>query len=256
DRVISENCIRALFQSWSKSHNPFVTGNVIAFLTWNQTTIEPLAVRLLLSKLNEFELLSRLVLLGGLGYRVLVDHEADVSLPDIRRALLPRFREYANPETSPIDDPAACSLSWMYQKAFSALFHLEAPENKWPGLDFNDKETLKGLPMICSVENGEFVLDERSKSLQVAFMVPIMEAFNDPRLAIRALHYLYYLIVARKHGVHYVGLQRELPPLLKEGCKFQRIMESFHWTPELLTLYKRCQRYHARLHTESLDYET
>lgn len=255
DRVVSENCIKALIQSWSKSHNPFVTGNVIAFLTWNETTIEPLAVRLLLSKLNEFELLSRLVLLGGLGYRVLLNHDSDVSLPDIRRALTPRLREYANPLSSPVDDPAACSLSWMYQKAFSELFNLEPPENEWPGLNFNDEETLKGLPMVCSIEDGDYVLDERSKSLQVAFMVPIMEAFNDSRLAIRALHYLYYLIVARKHGVHYVGLARELPTLLGEGCKFQSIIESFHWTPQLLIFYQRCQRYHARLNTESIEYE-
>ncbi len=254
DRVISENCIRALFQNWSKSRNPFVTGNVIAFLTWNQTTIEPLAVRLLLSKLGEFELLSRLVLLGGLGYRVLLNRDSDVSLPDIRRALVPRLREFANPLTSPVDDPAARSLSWMYQKAFSELFDLEAPENDWPELDFNDEETLKGLPMVCTIEHGKHVLDERSKSLQVALLVPIMEAFNDPRLAIRALHYLYYLIVARKHGVHFVGLSRELPTLLSEGCEFQGIIESFHWTPQLLRFYRRCQRYYARLDSESLEY--
>jgi hypothetical protein len=255
DRVISENCIRSLFQSWSKSRNPFVTGNVIAFLTWNQTTIEPVAVRLLLGKLNQFELLSRLVLLGGLGYRVLLNRASDVSLPDIRRALLPRLREFANPETSPVDDPAASSLSWMYQKAFSAMFDLEAPEIEWPGLDFNDEETLKALPMVCSIENGRYVLDERSKSLQVAFLVPIMDAFNDPRLAIRAVHYLYYLIVARKHGVHYVVLSRELPALLAEDSQFQQIIESFHWTPEILTFYQRCQRYHARLDSENLEVE-
>lgn len=255
DRVISENCIRALFRSWQKSRNPFVTGNVIAFLTWNQTTIEPVAVRLLLGKLSEFEFLSRLVLLGGLSYRVLLNNSSDVSLPDIRRALLPRLKEYANPRTSPADDPAASSLSWMYQKAFSRLFGLEAPEVEWPGLDFNDEETLKALPMVCSVEGGRFVLDEKSKSLQVAFLVPIMEAFNDRRLAIRAVHYLYYLVVARKHGVHYVGLSRELPTLLAEDCKFQEIIESFHWTPELLTLYRRCQQYHARLDSVRLEYE-
>ncbi|MCI0668074.1 MAG: ATP-binding protein [Methylococcaceae bacterium] len=255
DRVISEGCIRALFQSWRKSRNPFVAGNAIAFLTWNQTTIEPVAIRLLLGKLSEFELLSRLVLLGGLAYRVLLNRDNDVSLPDIRRALIPRLKEFANPQTSPVDDPAASSLSWMYQKAFSELFDLEAPEIEWPGLDFNDQETLKALPMVCSFDNGNYVLDERAKSLQVAFLVPIMEAFNDPRLAIRAMHYLYYLIVARKHGVHYVGLSRELPALLAEGCKFQGIIESFHWTPELFTFYQRCQRYHARVDSESLEVE-
>ncbi|MGR9106630.1 MAG: hypothetical protein ACU843_06820 [Gammaproteobacteria bacterium] len=255
DRVISEKCIQALLRSWSKSHNPYVTGNVIAFLTWNQTTIEPLAVRLLLSKLAEFEILSRLVLLGGLGYRVLLNRDSDVSLSDIRRALLPRMREFADPLTSPVDDPAASSLSWMYQKAFSELFHLDAPENEWPGLDFSDQETFKALPMVCAIEDGKPFLDERSKSLQFAFLVPIMEAFNDPRLAIRAVHYLYYLIVARKHGVHYVGLARELTTLLAEDCKFQKIIESLDWLPQLRIFYRRCQHYHARLDAENLEVE-
>lgn len=256
ERVITENCVRSLIKSWRQHRNPFISGNLIAFLTWNQTAIEPLAVQLLLSKLGEFDLLSRLVLLGGLGYRILLDRKSDISLLDIRRALLPRLRDFANPQSSPVDDPVASSLSWMYQKAFANRFGLEAPEREWPALNFNDRETRKGLPMICSIEDGKAVLDERSKSLQIALLVPIMEIFNDPLLAIRALHYLYYLIVARKHGVHSIGVARELPSLLQEGCKFQNIIESFTWAPELLGFYHECQRNYAMLDSENLEYES
>ncbi len=196
--------------------------------------------------------MSRLVLLGGLGYRILSDRPGDVSLKDLRRALLPKLHEFANPNSAPVDDPVACSLSWMYKKAFAETFSLDHPDNEWPRIGFSDDETIKALPMVCSVQQGKFELDERARSLQVAFLVPIHEAFNDPKLAIRAAHYLYYLVIARKHDVHIVRLSQDLPILLAEGCAFQSIIESFHWVPELLQLYRSCQTFHHQLETATV----
>jgi len=246
-RTVTEGCVQALFKNWRTHHNTYVTGNVIAFLTWTHTAIEPMALQLLLSEVAEFERLSRLVLLGGLGYRILTDQTNDVSLKDLRRALIPKLREFSDPESAPVDDPVACSLSWMYSKAFAEMFKLEHPANPWPKIGFDDNETLKALPMVCTIQDGKFILDERARSLQVAFLVPIHEAFNDPKLAIRAVHYLYYLVVARKHDVHIVGLSQDLPALLAEDSTFQRIIESFHWVPELVELYRRCQAFHNQL---------
>ncbi len=247
NRIVTEGCVQALFKNWHEHHNTYVTGNVIAFLTWTRTAIEPMALQLLLSQVAEFERLSRLVLLGGLGYRVLTDQTNDVSLKDLRRALLPKLREFSDPESAPVDDSVACSLSWMYRKAFAEIFNLDHPENPWPGIGFEDDETLKALPMVCTVRGDKFILDERARSLQVAFLVPIQEAFNDPKLAIRAVHYLYYLVIARKHDVHIVGLSQDLPVLLSEGSPFQRIIESFKWVPELMELYRRCQSFHHQI---------
>ena len=255
DRMVTANGVKALFQNWSKSPNEIIAGNLCGFLTWTQTRIEPSAVRLLVDKLEELEPLSRLVLVGGLGYRVLVDHPNDISKTDIRRALLPRIQELANPEPSTAGDCAPCSLSWMYLKAFGELSNQEQIPDDWPGLDFKDDQTLKVLPMICSTENGNYVLDQRSKSLQASFLASIMETFKDPRLAIRAVHYLYYLIVARKHDVHSPGLFSELPLLLAEGCEFETIIKSFDSVPELLTFYRRCQQYHGVLESANKHYK-
>lgn len=251
-RVVSEGCVQALMTHWDRNQNTYATGNVIAFLTWTRTAIEPVAVQRLLGSLEYFEPLSRLVTLAGLSYRVMLDQDDDVSNRDIRRALFPQIRRFANPETAPLHDPVASSLCWMYQKAFSELFGLEPPQTEWPAVEFDDEATLQALPMVCSVKNGEFILDERARSLQVAFLVPVMEAFNDSKLAIRAMHYLYYLIVARKHGVHTMGLSQDLPVLLAEGSEFEKIIASFHYTPQLLTLYKKCQAYHASLEAGSV----
>jgi len=255
DRMLTENGVKALFQNWSKSHNEIIVGNLSGFLTWTQTSIEPGAVRFLVDKLEELEPLSRLVLVGGLVYRVLVDHPNDSSKTDIRRALLPRIQELAHPKSSTTDNCAQCSLSWMYLKAFSELSSQKQTPVDWPGLDFKDDQTLKVLPMVCSTENGNYVLDQRSKSLQASFLVSIMETFNDARLAIRAVHYLYYLIVARKHDVHFAGLSSELPVLLAEGCEFEAIIKSFDSVPELLTFYRRCQHYHGVLESANKHYK-
>ena len=84
-------------------------------------------------------------------------------------------------------------------------------------IDFDDANTTKALPMMCTVEDDQLLFDTRSRSLQLAFLTPVIDALNDPILAIRALHYLYYLIVARKHGVHVFELSQELPQLLVSG---------------------------------------
>jgi hypothetical protein len=143
----------------------------------------------------------------------------------------------------------------MYLKAFTELSNQKQTPVDWPGLDFKDDQTQKVLPIVCSTENGNYVLDQRSKSLQASFLVSIMETFKDVRLAIRAVHYLYYLIVARKHDIHFAGLSSELPVLLAERSEFETIIKSFDSVPELLTLYRRCQQYHGILESANGHYK-
>jgi len=245
--TITEEQMQSVLQAWRTSGNTYVTGNVIAFLAWTQTAIEARAINLLLDELPNFQALSRVVLIAGLGYRILVDHADDQSAVDLRRALFPRLREFSDPATAPGDDPVACSLAWCYQKALAEKFDMPQPERPWPAIGFDDAETTKALPMICTIEDRELTLDARSRSLQLAFLVPILDVYSDPNLAIRALHYLYYLIVARKHGIHVVELTQELPPLLASGCEFEKVIRSFSLVPEVQELYKRCQTMHRSL---------
>jgi hypothetical protein len=247
DTTLTEDRIRAVLESWRKSRNTYITGNVIAFLAWTRTAIDPRAIQLLLNELGNFEALSRVVLIAGLGYRVLVNDPKDPSIGDLRRMLFPKLGEFSNPQTAPVDDPVACSLAWCYRKAFAGIFGMRQPEIPWPAIGFDEAETLKALPMICTVCDGERVLDARSRSLQLAFLVPILDAYTDPNLAIRALHYLYYLVVARRHEVHVFELSQELPQILASGGRFEKIIESFTLVPEALELFRRCQAAHSAL---------
>ena len=244
---ITEQRMRAVLESWKRSINTHVTANVIAFLSWTHTTIDSRAIQLLLNELPNFEALSRVLLIAGLGYRILADHEEDHARVDLRRALIPKLREFANPATAPVDDPVASSLAWCYQKAFAEKFGISQPGTPWPAIGFEDADTSKALPMICTVKDGELILDDRSRSLQRAFLVPILDVHADSNLTIRALHYLYFFVVARKHGVHVLELAQELPLIFASGGEFEKLIQSFTLVPEALELYRRCQTTHRML---------
>lgn len=247
DAPLSETRMENVIAAWKETRNTYITGNVIAFLAWTRTAIDTRALQCLLDELPGFEALSRVVLIAGLGYRVLVNADDDRSVADLRRTLFPKLQKFADPRLTPVDDPVASSLAWCYQKAFAEKFSMPAPESPWPGIGFDDQETRKALPMICTVSGGELILDERSRSLQLAFLVPILDAYDDCKLTIRALHYLYYLVVARKHGVHVFELSQELPQILAKGGQFEQIVKSFHLVPEVLELYRVCQMFHQKL---------
>ena len=251
-QILSEDCVQNILGVWRNSQNTYISGNLIAFLAWTQTSVDARGIQLLVDALPEYEPLSRVVLIAGFGYRVLSDMPDDLSAGDFRRALFPKLNLFANPQTSPVDDTITSSLAWCYQKAFAVRFGMSQPEIKWPTINFDDAHTHKALPMICTVKDGQLVLDARSRSLQLAFLTPVVDALSDPNLAIRALHYLYYLIVARKHGVHVFELSQELPQLLVPGCPFEKVIESFTLVPEVLQLYRLYQNIHQQLEAGKL----
>lgn len=252
NRMISEKCMQGLIATWRSTGNTFITGNVIAFLAWTTTGIEAKAIQLLLNATTEFQPLSRMLLIAGLGHRVISVRKNDASLSDIRRALFPVLQRYASSDKTLENDPVASSMSWCYQKAFAELFDFEQPSGAWPELDFSDQTTIPLLPTICTVNKEELILYARSRSLQKALLAPILEIFGNAKMTIRVLHYLYYLLLARKHSVHIHDLSQELPELLNQGCEFEKIIESFTLVPETLKLYRNCQAIHIKLESGQL----
>jgi len=138
-------------------------------------------------------------------------------------------------------------MSWYYAHALAQKQPGTKPENPMPLLDFSDASTEKVLPVICTVNGNELILDNRSRSFQIALLGAITDVFNNPELIIRALHYLYYLLAAQKHGIHSHEVSIELPPLLTPNCDFEQLVNASTLTPQLTTLYNRCQQCHLQL---------
>lgn len=241
DRVMTEERLSGILEYCRSVGNTYVSGNLIAFLAWSHVSIETQALRRLLEMLPRFEALSRIVLIAGLGYRILVNSNNDRSVMDLRRSLAPKLREFSDPAVAPVDDPVAASLSWCYRKAFATMYHMPLPDIPWPEIGFEERQALKALPMICRMQGNERIVDARSRSLQMAFLSAIQEVYSDSHLVIRAMHYLYYLIVAQKYDIHVFEISQELPRLLAPGSRFEQIVLDYTAVPELLTLYRKYQ---------------
>ena len=239
--------VQCIIDTWRDTGNTYVTGNFIGFLSWTITPIEAQAIQLLLDEFENFKGLSRVILVGGLGYRLLVNDPRDRSINDMRRALFPKFIEYSNPESCRIFAPVASSLAWCYQKAFSKLFDILEPDNVWPELHFDDTLTLKILPMVASVTDESPALTEQSTSLQQALLTPILDTYQHPLYVIRAVHYLYILVIAEKHRAHAFTVSQELPLLLAPGSEFESLVAAFDLVPEIMDLYRNCQELHNKL---------
>jgi len=245
--TLTDSFIKQLLNCAQQQENPYILGNVIAFLAWTTTALEAPAIRRLLAQTAQFDPLSRLILIGGLAHRVLDADPNDTSLTDLSRQLVPVLTAFANPETAPTDDPVATSMSWYYAHAITQKQQRPKPEQPLPTLDFSDATTAKVLPVICTVKGSELTLDNRSRSFQIALLGAIADVFNNPQLIIRALHYLYYLLVAQKHGIHSHEVSVELPALLTPDCAFEQLINASTLTPQLATLYSRCQQCHLQI---------
>ncbi len=246
-QAINSEQVQRVIDAWRESGNTCVTANFIGFLSWTVTPIDAQAIHLLLEEFKNFKGLSRIILIGGLGYRILVNNPDDRSISDIRRAIFPKFIEYSNPECCSIFAPVAVSLAWCYQTAFAKSFDIPQPDNPWPELHFDDQLTLKIVAMVATVTDGNPTLSDASKSLQQSLLAPILETYQYPDYIIRAVHYLYILVIAEKHRVHAFAVSQELPSLLSPGSDFENLVTAFDLVPEVGDLYRSCQQIHFKL---------
>ncbi len=248
-QAISSEQVQCVINSWRATGSTCVTANFIGFLSWTITPIDAQAIKLLLEEYKNFKGLSRVILIGGLGYRILVNNPLDRSINDIRRASFQKFIEYSNPDSCSIFAPVATSLAWCYQKAFAKLFDIQEPVNPWPELHFDEDLAVRILSMVATVTDGEATLSESSKSLQQALLTPILDTYQYPDYIIRAVHYLYILVIAEKYNVHAFAVSQELPALFASGSNFEKLIAEYDLVPEVGKLYRSCQQLHSRLET-------
>lgn len=244
---LTEGQVKTALDVWRRTDHRYITGNLIGFLSWTTTPVDTQAIPRLLNELENLDALSRIILIGGLGYRLLVDDKTDSARSDLRRYLLPKLNELSSLDTGLLEDPVASNLAWCYQKAFAALFGAKQPLGSSPNLGFDEEHTLKALPMISDTSDDIVSLDDQSRTLQRALLTPVLDTFSHPKFVIRAVHYLYYLVAAKQHNVLDHAASQELALLLLPGCDFEHIVRSFDPVPELQELYDRCQTVYERL---------
>jgi hypothetical protein len=65
---------------------------------------------------------------------------------------------------------------------------------------------------------------------------------GDPFRPISGVHYLYCLVVAKRHGAGIAELGRELPRLLADGSPYAAAVEGYPLVPELGEVLAACHR--------------
>ncbi|MBL4743339.1 MAG: hypothetical protein JKX87_01665 [Cycloclasticus sp.] len=233
DEVITEQMAERAIERWHETHNSSIVGDILAFISWTTVPIEPAAVRKFLSEAGNYSEITRIVLLAGFGYRGLEDASNDPSAKDIRSALLPMLKIMADCDMCPIGDRIASSIAWCYLKQYSEKFNIEMVEQPWPELRFNEEGQKRALSAMCKEVNGQYQLNKYTKSLQIAFLSAVKQAESNPALLIRSMHYLYFLVIAKKFGAHVIELNEGLAQLLDKTSNLSSSIKEQNTIPEL-----------------------
>ena len=114
-------------------------------------------------------------------------------------------------------------------------------DTPWPDLRFNSDGQKIALSAMFTEVNGKFELNKYTKSLQISFLSAIKQVQKDPSLLIRSMHYLYFLVIAKKFGAHVIELNDGLDELLTEHSSFAKILANDDSIPELHLLFEYFQ---------------
>jgi len=241
DGIITDKMATRAITRWQETGNSSIVGDILAFISWTTVAIEPAAVRRFLAEVGNYSEITRIVLLAGFGYRGLEDLPGDRSSKDIRNALLPILKTMANCDMCPIGDRIASSVAWCYLSAYAKKFNIDMIEQPWPELRFNEDGQKLALTAMCKEVDGQYQLNKYTKSLQIAFLSAVKQAQTNPKLLIRSMHYLYFLVIAKKFGAHVIELNESLDTLLADNSKLANMLNDNSSIPELKLMFEHFQ---------------
>lgn len=235
---IDEALVRALLQRAQEMGARLITANFSALLTNSRILIDGPAIDGFLSAAHSMPALSRCITLIGLGYRAL--RSDDASAQDLRHRLMRVFQDYLSPIVVGDDLGVMRSVAWCYQKAYAQRFGSALVTDEWPGLDDTAERAV--LAMMSSTHDGSARFLVEHRSVQMALLEVQRTVSEDPFRPISGVHYLYCLVVARRHGAGIAELGRELPAMLAPGSPYAAAIENYQLVPELREVFAACRR--------------
>jgi hypothetical protein len=235
---IDEALIAALLRHARETGAPLITANFSALLTNSRVLLEGPAIDEFVSAINRAPAIARYITLSGLGYRTL--RGDDASAQDLRHRLVRVFHDELSSGTVDDDLGIMRSLAWCYRKAFAQRFGGPPVTEPWPGLDDHAERAV--LAMMCATTDEGPRFRAEHRSVQMALLEVQQVVAGDPYRPISGVHYLYCLVVARRHGGGIAELGRELPALLAAGSLYARAIESYQLVPELQDILAICRR--------------
>jgi hypothetical protein len=235
---IDEALVRALLQRAHELPARLITANFSALLTNSRILIDGPAIDAFLSAVHTMPAIARCITLIGLGYRAL--RGDDASAQDLRHRLVRVFRDYLSPIVVGDDVGVMRSVAWCYRKAYAKRFGGAPVTDDWPGLDDTAERAALAMMSLTHDGSARFVVEHRS--VQMALLEIQQAVPEDPFRPISGVHYLYCLVVARRHGAGIAELGRELPAMVAHGSLYAAAIENDLLVPELREVLAACRR--------------
>jgi len=237
---VDESLVFSILRRSREMGSRLIAANFSALLS-SSVPIDGAAIDAYLSALNSMPVIARCLALIGLGYRALRD--GDPSAHDLRYRLIPIFRDYLSVVSSDGIVGLIRSSAWCYLKAYAQRFGTPMPTGAWPG--FTSETEVAVLAMMSSTSEGSPRILDEHRSVQLAFLELQHVAPDDPCRPISVAHYLYCLVLARRHGAGIAELSRELPLILAPDSRYMSAIESYELVPELQQIVSICRQLNA-----------
>lgn len=221
--------------------NQFVVGNIGALLGYSAIRIRQESIKSLLSKIETFPDMARHVVLNSLSYRTLRRESRDSSHHVLRKEIISKLHEHADPDGRTKRNSLTASMAWCYLSAFAQKFGTERPAKSWPVLARDEKGLQDVLKMVCTPEQGKYTTDDKQESLQIGFLRMFPAALRDPMLVIGAVHYLFLITAAHRFGGSIGEIDTYLPRLI-EDPDIAKIITGFDLVTEVRDIWIQCKQ--------------
>lgn len=184
------------------------------------------------ARLESLPIVVKFAMLSALSSRILLNDDRDRWSKHIRPVLLRVLGRHAHDER---ENALVKSVSWCFLKTLTNTNTL------WPELWHSEKESFETLSVIATLVGDHFVVDERQRSIQAAFMRIQYYALEIPSRVISTIHYLYPLLLAFNREV---PLDRtvvvELPSLISDP-RLDAVYRD-HPVREIGAIWTRCKQ--------------
>ncbi|HET7504366.1 MAG TPA: serine/threonine-protein kinase [Kofleriaceae bacterium] len=238
DLRIDLGLVREVERKTEETGKQLIHANFCALLGNSSTPMSGPAMEVIFGDLRRMASLSRLVTIASFGTRVLKNSPHDPSIVDLRRQVVKAFAECARDDGTEL---FYRSQAWCYLKAFHAALGTPAPDIPWPGLGDREEDERAALELICDLEKSPPEVAPRHRSLQIAWLQIQSMLVLAPHRPISCAHYLYTIVVARRHRVHIAEVSQDLPAIFEDGSPVAAAYKAYTVVPELWTIFQRCR---------------
>ena len=179
----------------SQQKSPYVAGNFISTFAGSEMRIDASAAALMVQNPAALPGIAQVVLVSGLGWRILRNSKTDKGLENLRRHVLPALHEILGAP----EKVAACSvtrsLAWCILRQLGEKDVGPRPV-LWDGHIGEEDDVAKGL--VCDPTTSPPTITAAHRSLQRAFIEIQDTDKDDVARPISLVHYLYFLALAYK----------------------------------------------------------